>query len=164
MDGDAFDALVSGADGGLVVVTAADGGERAGCLVGFHTQSSIDPRRYAVWLSTANRTYRVGVRAEHLAVHFLTADDRAVAERFGGRTGDDTDKFAGVRLAAGPRGVPVLAACRHVLVGRRVSLHDDGGDHVCVTLEPVAARCDGPFVPLRLSQVADLAPGHEADA
>ena len=46
---------------------------RAGCLVGFHSQSSIDPRQYAVWLSKANHTYPVALRSELFAVHFLTA-------------------------------------------------------------------------------------------
>lgn len=161
---DAFDDLVSGADGAMIVVTAAAGGERAGCLVGFHTQSSIEPPRYAVWLSKANHTYRVAMQATHLAVHVLTTDDRALAVRFGARTGDDTDKFAGVRVETGSGGAPVLVACRHLLVGRRVALHDDGGDHVCVVLEPVEARSDGNFTPLRLAEVADLSPGHEADA
>ena len=31
----------------MVVVTTAQGDERAGCLVGFHAQSSIEPPRYA---------------------------------------------------------------------------------------------------------------------
>jgi hypothetical protein len=32
-----------------------------------------------------------------------------------------------------------------------------------VVTEPVAATADGPFTPLRLSAVDDLAPGHEAE-
>ena len=63
-------------DPALVVITAADGAERAGCLVGFHSQCSIGPDRYAVWLSKANHTYRVGMLAEVFAVHFLGAEDR----------------------------------------------------------------------------------------
>ena len=41
----AFDAMIAGLDAPLVVVTTASGGERAGCLVGFHSQSGIEPRR-----------------------------------------------------------------------------------------------------------------------
>ena len=43
--------IVAGLDAAMVVVTVAVGDERDGCLVGFHSQSSIDPRRYVVWLS-----------------------------------------------------------------------------------------------------------------
>ena len=41
---DAFDSLMASLDGPMAVVTTAVAGERAGCLVGFHAQSAIDPR------------------------------------------------------------------------------------------------------------------------
>ncbi len=69
MTGDSFNAVVSSQDPGLIVVTTAEAGERAGCLVSFHSQSSIGPQRYCVWLSKANHTYRVALRSTHLAIH-----------------------------------------------------------------------------------------------
>ena len=159
---DDFDALVSRLDPAMVVVTTAQGGERSGCLVGFHTQSSIEPRRYSLWLSRANHTYRVALLASHLAVHALTADDRDVADHFGSLTGDDVDKFAGLAWTTGPAGVPLLDRCPHRMVVRRVTLVDDGGDHVCFVTEPVAAESGGPFRPLRLHGAADIDPGHAA--
>jgi flavin reductase (DIM6/NTAB) family NADH-FMN oxidoreductase RutF len=162
MPPDAFTTLMSSQDNPLIVVTTAEGHERAGCLVGFHAQSSINPDRYAVWLSKANYTYRVGLRAAYLAVHFLTSDDLPLAERFGTLTGDTTDKFAGLRVSPGPGGVPVLEDCPHRLILRRIVLLDEGGDHVCVTGEPLAAESSGPFEPLRLSQARHLEPGHAA--
>jgi flavin reductase (DIM6/NTAB) family NADH-FMN oxidoreductase RutF len=160
MPRDVFAAIMSSLDNPLIVVTTAEGHERAGCLVGFHAQSSINPDRYAVWLSKANYTYRVGLRATHLAIHFLTAADLPLAERFGTLTGDRTDKFAGLRVSPGAGGVPVLEDCPHRLIVRRVVLLDEGGDHVCVTGEPLAAESSGPFEPLRLSQARHLKPGH----
>lgn len=160
---DAFDALVAGFDAALVVVTTAAGGERAGCLVGFHAQCSIEPRRAAVWLSKANRTYRVALGASHIAVHALTVADRDLAARFGGETGDEVDKFAGVGWTEGPGGVPLLDSCPHQMVLARIALLDEGGDHVLLTGAPVAARSPGAFTPLRLSDVAgDFDPGHPA--
>ena len=91
MSKSAFKSIAAALDGPLVIVTTAEGGERAGCLVGFHVQSSIDPERYAIWLSKANHTYRVGLRASHFALHFLTDADLPLAERFGTQTG----RFAG---------------------------------------------------------------------
>jgi len=90
-NGSAFDLIVSSVDGPMIVVTTAEGGERAGCLVGFHAQSSIEPRRYTVWLSKANHTYRVALRASHIGIHFLTDGDFALAERFGTLTGVGSD-------------------------------------------------------------------------
>jgi flavin reductase (DIM6/NTAB) family NADH-FMN oxidoreductase RutF len=158
-----FDDIVASLDARMVVVTTAAGGERAGCLVGFHTQSSIDPPRYAFWLSKANHTYRVGLLATHFGIHFLSAEDAELAELFGTRTGDDVDKFAGLDVVTGPAGVPVLAHCPHRLVVRRIAELDEGGDHVCITSEVVETHSPGRFSPLLLSQVEHLNPGHEAE-
>lgn len=160
MSNEGFGAIMSLLDAPLVVVTAAEAREQAGCLVGFHCQSSIEPARYCVWLSKANHTYRVALRSAHLAVHFLTSSDLWLAERFGTLTGDRIDKFAGLPVRPGPGQVPVLQQCPHWLVARRGTLLDEGGDHVCVITEPVAVHDGGPFEPLRMSQAAHLEPGH----
>jgi flavin reductase (DIM6/NTAB) family NADH-FMN oxidoreductase RutF len=160
---DALDALVSAFDAPVVVVTTAAAGERAGCLVGFHSQSSLEPRRLAVWLSRANRTYRVALMASHLAVHALTGDDHGIAELFGGRTGDDVDKFTRTAWTPGPGGVPLLDECPRRVVLSRVAVLDEGGDHVLWTGEPVAGMPGpGHFTPLRTADVAGLHPGHPA--
>ena len=83
-----FNTLMAALDSPLIIVTAADERERAGCLVEFHAQSSIEPQRYCVWLSKANYTYRVALQSSHLVIHFLTADDLPLAELFGTHTGD----------------------------------------------------------------------------
>jgi flavin reductase (DIM6/NTAB) family NADH-FMN oxidoreductase RutF len=160
---EAFDEILAELDGALVVVTTAAGDERAGCLVGFHCQCSIEPARYAVWLSKANHTFRVALHAEHLAVHVLTRDDHDLAARFGGSTGDDVDKFAGCAWTPGPGGVPLLDAVPRRVVARKHTLLDDGSDHVCLVLEPLAATGAGPFTPLRLADVDDVEPGHAAE-
>jgi flavin reductase (DIM6/NTAB) family NADH-FMN oxidoreductase RutF len=156
----ALDDIIRSLDPPLIVVTTAAGGERAGCLVGFHAQSSIDPRRYSVWLSKANHTYRVGLRSTHLAVQFLRSDQLALAELFGTQTGDEIDKFADLDVRDGPGGVPLLACCRNRFAGRLTALLDERGDHVCVAVEPETVFADVPFQPLRLSAAAHLQPGH----
>src|SRR5450759_2929099 len=72
-----FHTLVANVDYPMFIVTAAAHGTRAGCLVGFATQSSIDPPRLLVLLSKINRTYRlsqetdtlVAVSYTHLRAH-----------------------------------------------------------------------------------------------
>src|SRR5262249_36039510 len=78
----------------LIVTTASRSGGRDGCLVGFHTQCSMDPLRWAVFLSVMNRTYRIALDAEVLGLHFPAASDHDLAELFGSMTGDEVDKFA----------------------------------------------------------------------
>jgi flavin reductase (DIM6/NTAB) family NADH-FMN oxidoreductase RutF len=157
---DAFDQIMGTLDPPLVIVTVAGAGERAGCLVGFHCQSSMGPQRYSVWLSKANHTYRVAQWSAWLIVHFLGDDDAALAERFGTLTGDRTDKFAGLETSAGPGGVPLLTGCPRRLAVRRTAILDEGGDHVCVTGQVTTASTDGPFRPLRVSGSGHLEPGH----
>lgn len=163
MSDKAFDRIVESLDQPLVVVTTAVGDERAGCLVGFHAQSSIDPGRYCLWLSKANHTFRVGLRSSTFAVHQLTEADRELAVAFGTRSGGDVDKFADVGWTAGPDGVPLLDDCPNRLVLSRVALLDEGGDHVCLTADVVGAECPARFAPLRLSAVSDLEPGNDSD-
>ena len=154
--------IVASADPAMIIVTVAVGDERAGCLVEFHTQSSMVPPRYCVWLSKANYTYRVALHATHLAVHFLTSADLPLAELFGTRTGDTVDKFAGLAVSWGAGRTPVIDQCPSRMVVRRTALLDEGGDHVCVVTDPVDVRSGGPFEPLRLSQASHLVAGHEA--
>ena len=147
----------------MIVVTTASGGQRAGCLVGLHTQCSIEPERFAIWLSKANYTFRVALFAETFAVHMLDVSNLELATHFGGRTGDEIDKFEQCRWTEGPDGVPLLDDCANRLVARRVGLFDDGGDHVCVVLEPLKAEGAGPFEPLSSQQVRHLQAGHDVD-
>ena len=158
-----FNALMAALDSPLIVVTTTDERERAGCLVEFHGQSSMEPQRYCVWLSKANFTYRVALQSSHLVIHFLTADDLPLAELFGTQTGDTVDKFADLQVDSGPGGAPVLRRCPNWLAVRRIALLDEGGDHVCLTTEPVAVHTSRPFRPLRISQASHLKAGHSAE-
>ncbi|MGH8889088.1 MAG: flavin reductase family protein [Acidothermaceae bacterium] len=146
----------------MAIVTTVSGGERAGCLIGFHTQCSIDPPRYAIWLSKANHTFRVALHARYFAVHFLSEMSTELPRLFGTTSGDTTQKFAWCDWEDGPDGVPLLTSCPNRFVATRVTLLDDGSDHVCVVLSPTEVAANA-FQPLRLSQVAGLQPGHDAD-
>jgi flavin reductase (DIM6/NTAB) family NADH-FMN oxidoreductase RutF len=158
-----FEALMGQLDSPMVVVTTASAGARAGCLVGFHTQSSIHPARYAIWLSKANHTFRLGLLADTFAVHFLGETDRGLAELFGTQTGDTTDKFEQCEWTEGPDGVPLLDDCLNRFVARRVALLDEGGDHVCLVVEPNRAEHASPFSPMTFQQLRDLDAGHDSD-
>ncbi|WP_328778697.1 flavin reductase family protein [Streptomyces canus] len=160
-----MDAFIHRLDPDMCVVTAATDVDRAGCLVGFASQCSIEPVRYVVWLSKANRTYRVARTASRLAVHLLTCEQRGLAELFGGETGDRTDKFARVRWREEAGGAVVLEDAAVWFVGT-VVLRADGGDHVGFVLEPQVwgEREDTRGAkPLRLSDTTSISPGHPAD-
>ncbi|MEU9097891.1 flavin reductase family protein [Streptomyces sp. NPDC048361] len=159
----AMDEFLDHLDYPMYVVTAVAGRERGGCLVGFASQCSMVPVRFMVWLSTANRTYRVARSAEVLAVHQLARAQFDLAEHFGGTTGDDVDKFAGVAWHEGPGGTVILDDVPAWFVGR-VEDHVEGGDHVGFLLSPLAAASAEPPSPdaelFRLSDSEGIEAGH----
>lgn len=158
---EAFGALTAALDYPMFVVTAAAGGTRAGCLVGFTTQCSIDPARFLVCLSRRNHTCRVAADAELLAVHLLGREQRALAELFGTETGDDTDKLARCAWTAGPSGTPLLDDCPNRFLGRVVDRFD-AGDHLAFLLDVVDACSAELTALLTFQSVSDLEPGHPA--
>jgi flavin reductase (DIM6/NTAB) family NADH-FMN oxidoreductase RutF len=158
---EAFSSLLGELEYPMLVVTAIADGQPSGCLVGFGTQCSIDPARYLVCLSDKNLTCRVAARSDGLAVHFLPAPAIDLARLFGSETGDDADKFARCEWHPGPRGLPIIDACRRWFAGtivERMRL----GDHVGHVLEPVAVQNEGDGALLGFQQVKELEPGHEA--
>jgi flavin reductase (DIM6/NTAB) family NADH-FMN oxidoreductase RutF len=156
---DRFNALAGGLDYPMFIVTAADGDRRAGCLVGFAAQCSMDPPRFMVWLSKKNHTYLVAKDVETLAVHVPTRAERALAEHFGSETGHDTDKFADVLWQPGPHGVPLLTGCPQWFVGRVRSRHDTG-DHEGLLLDVIEASEEHELAQLPFQDVKHLSPGN----
>jgi flavin reductase (DIM6/NTAB) family NADH-FMN oxidoreductase RutF len=157
----AFDELAARLDYPMFVVTAYDGTERGGCLVGFTTQCSIDPVRFLVCLSDKNHTFRVARGATTLAVHLFDGTQRPTVDLFGSETGDEVDKLARVSWRPGPDGVPVLDGAMAWFAGRIVD-RVPFGDHVGHVLEPFDGEVRGAVAPVTFQAVRDLDPGHPA--
>jgi len=131
MSSDAFAGLCESLDGPMAIVTAFDGRERSGCLVGFHTQCSIVPSRWLVCISKTNHTYGIAEGAECLALHFLRSGQLALAQLFGSITADEGApgaKFERCEWRPGLDGTPILAGCDYII--GRVLDRIDAGDHV----------------------------------
>jgi flavin reductase (DIM6/NTAB) family NADH-FMN oxidoreductase RutF len=153
-----FGELVDALDYPMLVVTAAMGGDPAGCLVGFHTQCSLSPPRYLVCVSRHNHTFPVAAGSDLLAVHFLDAAQADLAALFGQHTEDRSEKFTACAWRW-HRGVPLLTAARTWLLGRildRVGF----GDHVGHLLEPLEAHLERPWHQLAFQRVKTMPPGH----
>src|ERR1700690_1013381 len=95
--GETFLTITTGLDYPMLVVTAQADAGPAGCLVGFSTQSSIDPPRFLGCLSDKNRPLRVAMRTDMLGVHFLSDEQVGLARLFGSETTDETDTFSRCR-------------------------------------------------------------------
>ncbi|MGQ0774386.1 MAG: flavin reductase family protein [Pseudonocardiales bacterium] len=158
---DTFHDLVGELDYPMFIVTVRAAGQQAGCLIGFATQSSMDPPRFLVCLSKGNRTYRIAQQADLLAVHFVPRDAEALAELFGGHSGDEVDKFTQCAWEPGPDGVPILQECGNWFVGR-IRDRVDFGDHVGHQLEPVEAHHAGHDSFFEFHRAKHIQPGHPA--
>lgn len=158
---DDFEELAGRLDYSMLAVTTGAGDRRAGCLVGFSTQCSIDPPRYLVCLSRANNTFDVALDAETLVVHVLDAQQLGLARLFGEATGDQVDKFAACSWRPGPGGAPILLDCAAWFAGR-ILQRLDLGDHTGYHLEPIEVSDAPGLRPLLFSAVSHLVPGHRA--
>ena len=156
-----FDAMVGTLDYPMFIVTACAEGELGGCLVGFTSQASIEPSLFLVCLSIRNRTYRLARQAERVAVHFVPAHADPLAQLFGGRTGDDVDKFASCDWEEGPHGLPILAECENWFVGR-VLERTPLGDHVGFLLEPEVTHHGSAGRQFTFHRAKRIEAGHEA--
>lgn len=155
-------AVVAAANFPVFVVTTRKDDELSGCLVGFSTQISIQPLRFLVGLSKTNHTFGVAMRAQRLAVHFLTSEQTSLAALFGGETGEEIDKFAHCDWQPGPDGVPILTAATSWFSGPIIERHDYG-DHTGMLLAPdTGSPPDTDVETLRYQMVDDLRPGHQA--
>src|SRR5881397_687770 len=161
MPAQAVHKLIDELDYPMFIVTAAAGGERAGCLVGFATQCSIDPPRFLVCISEKNRTFRVARDAEVMVVHLVPADADDLAQLFGSQTGDELDKFARCAWSPGPGGTPVLEDCRNWFAGRILGKLP-AGDHCAFLLHPVEASSDDDEGTFTFHRARRIEPGHEA--
>jgi flavin reductase (DIM6/NTAB) family NADH-FMN oxidoreductase RutF len=161
-----YQRVIEPVDPVAVIVTCTSGADKAGCLVTFNSPCSIEPPRYAVWLSHRNHTYRVALAADDLIVHVLTPADLPLAELFGGVSGMREDKFARVPWSE-LAGAPLLQVSGGWLRGRILSRvpgrEETGGDHTCFVLAPTAADSGtGSGRPLRMSDVQHIRPGQPA--
>lgn len=158
---DALQSILAALDYPMGIVTTTDGSHRAGCLVGFAAQCSIDPPLVMIWLSKRNHTTRVAREASALLVHFPSGSQRDLAALFGQETGDEVDKFARCRWQPGPDGLPLLSDCSRWMAGRIVERLDTG-DHVGHLLDPFDAATGDWSGQLGFQSVKDLEPGHRA--
>ena len=156
-----FQRLVAQLDYPMFIATVAAGGERAGCLIGFATQCSINPPRFLAGISDKNRTYRVAEGATAMAIHLVPEDASELAELFGGETGDEVDKFERCEWRPGPEGVPLLEDCPNRFVGR-IAERVPFGDHVGMVLEPFFAEEDAEAGPLGVHRPKTIDPRHQA--
>lgn len=160
MANDTFDTFMGSLKSPMFIATMRRDDELAGCLVGFATQTSINPSRFLTCLSVQNHSHRLAQDADFLAVHLVPRRGLALAQLFGGETGDDTDKFSRCEWEEGPKGLPILADCPNWLVGE-IRERLDLGDHCGFLLDPLEVSFTGDADALTADKAQGIDAGHE---
>ena len=111
---------------GVTIVTARDSkGAPVGLTANSFNSVSLDPPMVLWSLSLNSGSLPVFRDAENWAVHILAADQQAMSDRFATPA---IDKFAGLDLADGAEGAPLIEGCA-ARFGCRARFEYEGGDH-----------------------------------
>jgi 3-hydroxy-9,10-secoandrosta-1,3,5(10)-triene-9,17-dione monooxygenase reductase component len=111
---------------GVTIVTTRDAaGRDVGLTVNSFNSVSLEPPLVLWSLARSSASLSAFVEAEYFAVHILGARQEALSNLFARR---GADKFAGIDLARGQGGVPLLDGCAARFECRTAYRHE-GGDH-----------------------------------
>jgi len=156
-----IEAFLDKLDFPMFIVTAAAGGRRSGCLVGFVSQCSVDPPRLLVCISEKNHTHEVAGAAQWLAVHLIPRLRTELVDLFGSHSGHEIDKFSRCEWTEGPERVPLLDACPSRIVGRVIG-RIPVGDHTAFLVEATEASASAEQVYMfSMARLQEVEPGRE---
>lgn len=139
-------ALGSFATGVGVMTTAASGG-RFAMTANAVSSVSLDPRLVLVCVGRGATMAEHVVEAGIFAISFLAEGQSLLSDRFADPSTDAEEKFAGVATREAATGSPVLEGAVG-WVDCRVHSVADGGDHLVVIGEVLAAGADKDVEPL----------------
>ncbi len=137
LDAAAFRTVLARFASGVTVLTlrGSDGKDHGMTATAF-SSLSLDPPLVILCIGYAASIAPALTDAQHLAIHFLAAEQEPLARRFAEK---DTDRFAGFRTRRGLHNLPLLEGALAVLQCRIAARHA-GGDHEIVVAEVLAAE------------------------
>jgi len=128
---------------GVAVITARDGEERFGLVVGTFTSISLDPPLVGFFPGKGSRTWRKIEQTGSFCANVLSAEQVAVCRNF---TSDIEDKFAEISHGLSPSGLPLIDGIA-AWVQCRIQSVQEIGDHYLV-VGAVEAMGQGTAAPL----------------
>ena len=115
---------------GMFVLTAAEGGKDNGCIVNTVAQVTDTPARVSVSVNKLNHTHGMILRSGMFNASVLSeAAAFAVFERFGFKSGRDTDKFAGADDPRAENGIRYITEAVNAVICCKVAKTLDCGTH-----------------------------------
>jgi 3-hydroxy-9,10-secoandrosta-1,3,5(10)-triene-9,17-dione monooxygenase reductase component len=118
---------------GITVITAHYQGRDFGVTVNSFNSVSLDPPLVLWSLAKASSSLEAFKNAERFAVHVLSADQRAISDRFA-KAGHD--KFNDFEFERAEHGTPLIDGCSARFLCRQ-AFNYDGGDHEIIVGEVV---------------------------
>jgi flavin reductase (DIM6/NTAB) family NADH-FMN oxidoreductase RutF len=126
LDSAAFRSALGQYATGVTIVTArAPDGSPVGLTANSFTSVSLDPPLVLWSLARTARSHDVFEAATHFAIHVLAAEQLELSRHFASKS---ATKFAGLEIALGHGGVPLIGGCAASFQCRRYQVVD-GGDH-----------------------------------
>jgi len=122
---------------GLYIITTKDGTKDNGCVVNTITQISENPNRIALSVNNANFTCGTILKTGQFNVSILTQTvPFSIFERFGFKSGKDTEKLAGFDgFARGENGIIYLTAHTNGVISAKIIDSLDYGTHTLFIAE-----------------------------
>lgn len=130
---------------GVTIITArALDGSLVGLTANSFNSVSLTPPLVLWSIGKKAGSLQAFLQAEHYAIHVLSVEQQALAERFAGKA---VDRFTGVAMREGKGGVPIVEGCAAVFECKAKSQYPEG-DHVILVGEVMACQHDASRAPL----------------
>ncbi len=122
---------------GLFLLSANDNGKDNGCIINTVTQITDNPKRISVAVNKINYTHDMIVNSGTFNISVLTTDTPfEVFEQFGFKTGENTDKFAGINYTEkSSNGINYLNKYTNAVISAKVVDVYDYGTHTVFIAE-----------------------------
>ncbi len=126
---------------GLYVVTSNDGKKDNGLIVNTVTQVTSSPNRVAVCINKQNYSHHIIEQTGVMNVNCLSVDAPfSVFEKFGFKSGRNTDKFEGTEVLRSDNGLVFLPRYINAMMSLKVVQYVDLGTHGMFICDVTEAR------------------------
>lgn len=125
---------------GLYIITAENGGQRAGFLASWVCQAGFMPPAVTVAIKQDRPIMRQMGRDARFAVNMLGKDDKAVMARFSRGFEIGEDPFAGSNVARTDNGTPYLTDVLGFMECRVVRVMEPSTEHNVIAAEVIGGR------------------------
>jgi flavin reductase (DIM6/NTAB) family NADH-FMN oxidoreductase RutF len=139
---------------GMYIVTSRHAELCGAATVTWVSQASFKPPLIMAAIRPESTVFQCLTRSRLAAIHFLSENQVDIAQKFFSPTKVVDGMINGEPFALGDTLVPILENVPNFLECEVRQIHETGGDHALVILEPVEAHYAGCIRPLLIANTA----------